>query len=305
MANEWDADVELSADGARDLIEAQFPSLAPATLVLLGNGWDNTAFLVNDRYVFRFPRRQVAAALLENEARALLLIGTHLPLQVPAPEFIGKPDGGYPYPFCGYPYIAGVTACGVSWTDSQRAGTAASLARFLAALHGIAVEEASRVVLPGDTIARADLTKRVRLFREKLVALEPLPAGCSLQEILGRAEQLVATPAHPGPPCWVHGDLYVRHILVDNHRRPCGVIDWGDAHLGDPALDLCIAFGFLPASARADFRSAYGPIDEATWHRAQFRALYYGVVLIGYGRESGDNAIEAAGEYSLRSAMTD
>ncbi|MCH7839494.1 MAG: phosphotransferase [Planctomycetes bacterium] len=36
----------------------------------------------------------------------------------------------------------------------------------------------------------------------------------------------------------VHRDLYARHMLVDDDGRPCGVIDWGDVHVGDPAIDL-------------------------------------------------------------------
>jgi aminoglycoside phosphotransferase (APT) family kinase protein len=82
----------------------------------------------------------------------------------------------------------------------------------------------------------------------------------------------------------------------------CGVIDWGDVHLGDPALDLSIAFSFLPPGARAAFREAYGPIDAATWDRARFRALHYAVLLSDYGADVGGEAIRAAGEYALWAA---
>jgi aminoglycoside phosphotransferase (APT) family kinase protein len=80
------------------------------------------------------------------------------------------------------------------------------------------------------------------------------------------------------------------------------VIDWGDVHLGDPALDLSLAFSFLPPAARGAFREAYGAIDDATWDRARFRALHYGVLLTHYGTEIGDDAIRAAGEYALQAA---
>jgi aminoglycoside phosphotransferase (APT) family kinase protein len=80
------------------------------------------------------------------------------------------------------------------------------------------------------------------------------------------------------------------------------VIDWGDVHLGSPDLDLMIAFSFLPPAARVVFREAYGPLDAATWDRARHRALHYGISLLEYGIEVGDNALVAAGEYALRSA---
>ena len=37
-------------------------------------------------------------------------------------------------------------------------------------------------------------------------------------------------------PCVTHSDLGAEHLLV-REGRLVGVIDWGDARLGDPALD--------------------------------------------------------------------
>ena len=100
----------------------------------------------------------------------------------------------------------------------------------------------------------------------------------------------------------MHGDLYARHLLVDEAKALAGVIDWGDVHVGDPALDLSIAFSFLPPAARHTFRQTYGEIDEATWARARFRALHYGAILVEYGANSADLAIKALGEYALQYA---
>jgi aminoglycoside phosphotransferase (APT) family kinase protein len=103
----------------------------------------------------------------------------------------------------------------------------------------------------------------------------------------------------------VHGDLYARHFLVDGSNTPCGVIDWGDVHLGDPALDLSIAYSFLLPGARSAFQEAYGHTDDtALWERARFRALAYGILLTHYGSEVGDEAIQAAGEYALNAVLT-
>src|SRR5438132_12959546 len=102
MARVWDADVELSPEAAARLIERQFPALAPVRLELLGAGWDNAAFLVDGRLVFRFPRRRIAAGPMELETRVLPRLAPHLPLPIPAPVFVGIPDEGYPYPFAGY-----------------------------------------------------------------------------------------------------------------------------------------------------------------------------------------------------------
>ena len=60
----WDADAELSPEQAKCLISTQFPELELKKFTLLGAGWDNTAFLVDERLVFRFPRRSIAAGLI-------------------------------------------------------------------------------------------------------------------------------------------------------------------------------------------------------------------------------------------------
>lgn len=305
MANPWDADVNLAPEAARRLLEHQFPALAPARLEPLGTGWDNTAWLVNERLVFRFPRRRLAARLLELESRLLPRLAPLLPLPVPVPAWLGQPEGDYPYPFAGYPLLPGRTACAVPWTPEQRQRCAAPLGQFLSKLHGVAVDETTLAAGPGDELGRADLGRRLSLVLSRLQQAEPLLEPTHVQAIRHAAEQLARTPPWQQRPRWVHGDLYARHLLVDEQLLPCGVIDWGDLHLGDPALDLSLAFSFLPAEARNAFTEAYGPVDEHTWARARFRALHHGVILLGYGHSVGDEALERVGRAALSLALQD
>ncbi len=304
----WNTDVSLAQEDAARLIETQFPHLVPARLERIGAGWDNDAYLVNGRWVFRFPRRQIAADLIAHEAWALPRLASHLPLPVPIPVFAGVAEAnGYPYPFAGYAHLPGTTACRVAWTEQERTANAAGLARFLAALHAIPLNAETRAGTPGDIIGRTDLARRALQLKERLHALAPvLPALCGhdADALSVLADRLARTPPHAGLSCWVHGDLYARHLLVNDATKTlCGVIDWGDVHAGDPALDLSLAFSFLPPDARPAFRAAYsGPINKDVWDRARFRALFYGAILTLYGTEIGDDALRAAGVYALRSA---
>jgi aminoglycoside phosphotransferase (APT) family kinase protein len=296
MSRVPDPDVELSLEGATELIEQQFPVLAPARLELLGAGWDNTAYLVNERFVFRFPHRQIAVPLIERETRILPLLAPHLPLPIPVPAFVGAPASGYPYPFAGYPHLAGTTACRLAWSEEERAQNAAPLGRFLAALHRIPVSEETRAWAPEKVL------RPMSPLRERLRSLAPGLGGIEVEELADLADRLDVIPAGAGRRCWVHGDLYASHLLVDDQRHLCGVIDWGDVHPGNPAIDLMIAFSFLPPTARDVFRAAYGPIDADTWNRGRCHALHYGVSLFECGTEVGDAAIRGAGDFALRSA---
>lgn len=73
-ARPWQAQIDVNTDRARRLIRARFPGISTDTITPFGRGWDNTAFLVDGSMVFRFPRRDVAAPLLETEARTLPVV---------------------------------------------------------------------------------------------------------------------------------------------------------------------------------------------------------------------------------------
>jgi len=84
----------------------------------------------------------------------------------------------------------------------------------------------------------------------------------------------------------VHGDFYVRHIMVDDRCKVTGVIDWGDLHMGDPAIDLGVLFAFLPIEAHAEFLQTYGEVSEGTWHLARLRAIYHSSIFALYGHDT-------------------
>jgi aminoglycoside phosphotransferase (APT) family kinase protein len=90
-------------------------------------------------------------------------------------------------------------------------------------------------------------------------------------------------------------------VLVGDDRRLAGVIDWGDVHRGDPAIDLSIAHIVLPGAAHAAFRAAYGPIAPDTWAVARLRALWHTLMILPYARERADADLVREVRWTLRS----
>lgn len=296
----WEPEIDFGLEQARVLLATQFPELDGERLEFFGEGWDNLAVLVADEWVFRFPRREIARAGMEHESAFLPRIASRLPLAVPDPRYIGRPQGSYPFPFSGYRMLPGRTACRV---ELNREAAAAPLGRFLRALHDVEVDDELEERLPLDLIRRADLEYRlgqVLTYHEALEARGLLQGTEQLDDV---ARRLARASSWCGAPRPVHGDLYARHLLVDAAGALSGVIDWGDVHRGDPALDLSIAFAILPPSAREGFFAAYGDIDRATEDRARFRAIFSGLVLVDYGNSTGDMALEGAGRTALRFAV--
>jgi aminoglycoside phosphotransferase (APT) family kinase protein len=295
VSNSWDADVARDDALFTRLIEAQFPALAPASLVLFGEGWDNYAYRVNDTMVFRLPRREVALGAVAEECRWLPILGPTLSLPIPMPRWFGRAAEGYPYDFAGYALLPGETSDNVTFNDAQRSGLAPALARFLRGLHTAPAHPDA----PLDVYHRADLARGLPRLRNRLKRVESACSPVDGPAISALAEELVDTPPWDKPFCWVHGDLYPRHVLVDEEHAACGVIDWGDVHLGDPAVDLMLAWHLFGPADRARFESAYGGIDDATWRRARYRALQYGLTFLDYGHSIGDAAMTRMGRATL------
>jgi aminoglycoside phosphotransferase (APT) family kinase protein len=269
----WLPEREVSPALARALVESQFPQLAPAQVAPLGEGWDNTVYTVNEKWVFRFPRRQIAVPLLETELRVLPSL-PQLPLPIPRPEFHGAASEPYPWPFAGYPLIAGRTADQAGLTLAERERAARPLGQFLKALHALPAAQVGP-----DRFNRLAADKLRGNTRDRLRELG-----------VGQPDFFDAPLRSPRADTLVHGDLHARQILVLDGAIS-GVIDWGDLHAGDPASDLGIAYGLLPPSARQEFRRAYGPVDEDTWALARMTALCLGAALGVYAKSLGDDAL--------------
>ena len=299
MARFWVPEIDVDEHLARNLIAAQFPDLDPQSVQPFGAGMDNAAFLVNERYVFRFPRREFAVPLLERETQLLPLLTPVLHIPIPLPRFVGKPDQSYPWLFAGYERLHGTPACSVALSTEDRHALAQPLGHFLRALHSTDPRAAIERGIPGDLIGRLDHARRLPLAQERLALLEDAGAICETQPFINFMASVA--PGDLGEArTIVHGDLYSRHVLVDERHRLAGVIDWGDLHLGHAAVDLMVAHSLLPATAHDAFIDAYGAVDSRMWQIAKYRAVYHSVLVADFGMQIGDDALFDAGLTGLR-----
>jgi aminoglycoside phosphotransferase (APT) family kinase protein len=289
---EWDAEVTVEEALARALIRDQFPELRVDDLRRLGAGWDNTVWLVDGRWAFRFPRRAVAVPLLEHEIGVLQQVASQLPLPVPQPTFIGRPAPAYPWPYVGARFLPGVELAESGLPDADRVPVARAIGTFLRALHNPAMLAAAPPGLPRDPNRRADAWIRRSRAKDRLGEVARrglwLPTGREAG-VLDAA--LVLAPDPTQPVALTHGDLHPRHLLIDGDGAACGVIDWGDVCIADPAIDLNLAFGAFRGEARDAFFDAYGDVSQDQLHRARLLALFLSATLLLYADDVGLTAL--------------
>jgi aminoglycoside phosphotransferase (APT) family kinase protein len=266
---EWAPEVRVDEALARRLIADQFPEVEQRSFRLLGEGWDNTVWLVDEEWVFRFPRREMVIPGLLNEIAFLPQLAPRLPLPIPVPTLVGEPTGDFRWPFHGAPFLPGKELADSPLEDEARSRIGRPLGEFLRALHSLDVDGD----LPVDPVRRADMTFRVPKTRERFRQLEELgiwAAPTTAHEIVERA----ATLEPPEATAVVHGDLHLRHLLVHGNGAPAAVIDWIDLSRNEPGVDLGLYWATLPAEGRADFADAYGPVEEADLARGRILALF-------------------------------
>jgi aminoglycoside phosphotransferase (APT) family kinase protein len=282
---EWSAEIVVDEALARRLLHEQLPQLEARSLRLLATGWDNAVFLVDGKWAFRFPRRELAVPLVEREVAVLPKLESLVPLPIPVPRFVGRPSGSYPWPFLGAEHLPGRELGSISLDDSREREIAAGLARFLRALHSgetlSAIAERDR--LPEDPNGRADMACRVPRAREALGRLEEhglWRAPESAERMLDEAESLPPSTER----ALVHGDFHFRHVLVDDSGIS-GVVDWGDVCLADPSVDLQLVRSFFSPSARGAFLAEYGEIPHHRELRARALGFSLTAILALYGHD--------------------
>jgi aminoglycoside phosphotransferase (APT) family kinase protein len=286
VAHSWTADLVVDEELGRRLL-AQFPELEVERLRPFAEGWDYAIWLVNERWTFRFPRREIAVPGMRREMAVLPELAPLLPISVPVPVFVGEPAEGFPWPFFGSALLSGRELGDAALDDEARVEVGRSLACFLRRLHDaeIAYE------LPSDTNRRADMRVRVPKTREQLGELEEAAIWrqpASVGRLLDRAETLPDSETF----AVVHGDLHFRQVLVDDDAIPTGVIDWVDVCRSDPAIDLSMLWSYLPPEGREVFLAEYGPVSEEQLVRARVLALSLSAALAHYGRHEGFSRVE-------------
>lgn len=283
---------EVSSDLVHRLLVAQFPQWSEFELRPVASaGTDNALFRLGNEMVVRMPIVEWAVPDVEKEQTWLPRLAPFLPTAIPIPLAMGEPDGAYPYRWSIYRWCSGANP--IVGQLTRPVELASDVAGFLAALRNI---DTAGAPLAGRGLPLAHRDESTRS------AISSLSVTIDTREITAAWESALELPVWEGAYPWIHGDLSGGNILTLDGRLNA-VIDFGALGVGDPAVDLIIAWNLFPAEVRPEFRSQTG-VDEATWKRGRAWALSIALIQLPYYFQT-NLPLAANARYVIGEALAD
>jgi len=203
----------------------------------IGEGYGSVAYLVPERggdWSVRIPRAEADWAIptLEREARLLPVLANYIDTaETPRDaRIVHAADGSVVAAV--HRYVPGRQLSSRSVRGRRRDRLAEQVGAFLSQLHGFPPDQAQALGVP-----ELDLWED---HYRPLIDQAMQYLGVSAQRWL--AAQAEAFESGGGtrsaPRVLIHGDISGDHLLLDGDSGLGGVIDFGDAMIADPALDL-------------------------------------------------------------------
>ncbi|MDC3961474.1 macrolide 2'-phosphotransferase [Polyangium jinanense] len=213
-------------------------------------------------WVVRTPRRMAVVESARVEARVLGLVRGHLPVAVPHWRVFTEQVIAYPR-LGGVPAVTVDPAVGVVWNRVDPAAPSEtfihSFAEALAALQKVSVRAIEEAGVPRKSIddTRVEIARAMDETREILATPDVVWA---------RWQRWLANDAiWPRHLALVHGDLHPGHMLLDEEGRLTGILDWTEAHLGDPSIDFALFVGAFGKAALDACLERFEAAGGTTW----------------------------------------
>lgn len=262
----------IDADLIRGLVREQFPAWAELPVRPVDHaGNDHHMFRLGRELVVRLPAAAAYVPQVRKEQQWLPRLRRQVTLQIPEVVGRGDPSDSFPAPWSVYDWIDGRRPAPALLGDDEAA--AAALAAFLSALQRIDAADGPE---PGPHSAGrgAPVAQWDDQVRERFRLLH----GRQRDRAVGLWRDATTAP-YQAAAVWLHGDVAIGNLLVDDRHLLSAVLDFGCSGVGDPACDTVILWTQFRGTAREAFRNGLA-LDDAAWARGAGWALWKALIML-------------------------
>lgn len=257
-------------------IHLEFPNLKFFKAKVNNKGWDHTIIILDNKYVFRFPKNKSYIKKIRTEMLFLNSL-RDMPIKVPNYLFISKDKS-----FGGYQLISGKELTKTRFqklNNKQKKVIANQLGRFLTSLHNFPINTAKEIGLKYEWSLeeeKKEYNKRKKAIFSALNYKE--------KKFVKNFVKHYFSMKVPSKLCVIHHDFSDNHILI-HKEKVNGVIDFGDSSLGDPAKDFSCLWNLGDDFVLNVYKTYKGKKDSKFLQRSRYynytgylNQLYHGVV---------------------------
>lgn len=212
----------------KKIIENEF-NLTVHNITVLGQGLDSIACLVNNEYIFKQSKHDIARINLKKEIQVLNYLKGKITLQIPDIEYYSEE-----YSVCGYKGIKGnKLAPGIykSLGDDEKDMLAQDIALFLREMHSIPLPDIAGLELHVIDDYRSDY----ETLRETVYDKIPDKSKEYIDDLYKRILNDERISQYVKVLC--HNDLGCNHIIIQDNKA-VGIIDFGDVAITDRDRDF-------------------------------------------------------------------
>ena len=247
-------------------IRKEFPDLAWTKAEHNIDGQDHYVIILDDKYVFRFPRTAKYLKRLQNEILLLEYLKDKLNVSVPEYIYVAKDKS-----FAGYVLIPGFQLKKKVFrdlSDEVKQNLAKQIAGFLSELHKLPLKDLAGYGIEEPAIRVKYSVLKSKIYKYVIPRISKKDK-ILVDEYLEDFKKYLKFPKE----VFTHNDFYSSHILLDEKLEYfSGVIDFSDRKVGDPARDFCELWDYGSEFVKEVYKNYTGPKDPDFIKRS---SLYY------------------------------
>ena len=219
----------------KDLVRNAFPELEIAKIKKIGEGDTYVAFLINEHYLFKQAKATEGRQKLKKEVLLMESLTGSFTISIPQFVFVEKN-----YMFGAYEILPGISLSEYLERNEFSNKHAEQINSFLSTLHAAKYKTIQNCTLPvmnyfdeysEDYEYLKEIPDKFLSKRQKAIILEKYAVYLSCKNNFDYT------------PTLIHNDFSFNHIICDPYSGNInGVIDFGDAAIGDAAYDFIFLY---------------------------------------------------------------